>query len=335
MTIFVRMADAPLSEAGSLPHLDAARLGRLLDGAPVVESLLAAYRARPATPLRQRFGQADGREMIVMPTWGDPYGGVKILTVIPANAGTALPVISGLFTLYDMESGAALATMDASELTARRTAGVAAAAADRLARPDARTLTLVGAGHIIPSLGAAHAAVRPIDRILIWARRPEAARAAADRLRARLEPDRGIMVEAHGDLEAAVRQADIVSAATRATTPLIEGAWLSPGTHVDLVGGYRPDMREIDDDGIARSTIFVDDRIGALAEAGDLIDPIANGVATPASIRGDLADLALGLTGRSGADEITLFKSVGVAASDLAVAVLAWRRHAEQRPQQG
>lgn len=330
MTMSFRMTGEPLVQTGQLPHLDAARLRRLLDGAPVAESLLACYRARPVTPLRQRFGRDDGRELIVMPTVIDPYSGVKTLTVIPTNAGSAFPVISGLFTLFDMNSGAPLATMDASELTAWRTAGIAAAAADRLARQGARTVTLVGAGHLIPYLGAAHAAIRPIDRVLIWARREEAARACAEKLSRRLGEGGGPTVEVCGDLEEAVRQADIVSAATRATVPIIEGRWLAPGTHIDLVGGYRPDMREIDDAGIMRSSIFVDDRGAALAEAGDLVDPIARGIWSSAEIRGDFADLSLGLAGRSSAEEITLFKSVGVAASDLAVAALAWRRLQEQ-----
>lgn len=314
--------------AGSSPlHLDARQLRQALHDAPVVDSLIDFFRARPVTPLRQRLGQADGRELIVMPIVSAPYSGLKMLTVVPSNAGSPYPVISGLFTLVDISSGVVLATMDASELTAWRTAGVAAAAATRLARADAGTLTLLGAGHIIPYLAAAHAAVRPIDRVIVWARRGDAAAAAARRVADQLDRT-GIAVEISTDIETAVRSGDIISAATRATTGLIEGQWLSPGTHVDLVGGYRPDMREMDDAGLLRSTVYVDDRHAVLNEAGDLTDPISRGIVTPDVVKGDLADLALAQAERSSDDEITLFKSVGVAASDLAVAILAWRRHA-------
>lgn len=307
-------------------HLGARQLRQALQDAPVVDGIMNFFRARPVTPLRQRLEQTDGRELIVMPIVSTLYSGLKMLTVVPGNAGSPLPVISGLFTLVDMDSGIVLATMDASELTAWRTAGVAAAAAARLARADARTLTLLGAGHLIPYLAAAHAAVRPIDRVIVWARRGDAAAAAAERVAGHLGLD-GIAVEISTDIEMAVRSGDIVSAATRATTGLIEGQWLSPGAHVDLVGGYRPDMREIDDAGLLRSSVYVDDRHAVLREAGDLTDPISRGVVTPDMVRGDLADLALAQAGRSSDDEITLFKSVGVAASDLAVAILAWQRH--------
>lgn len=307
-------------------HLNARLLRQALKDAPVVDSLIEFFRSRPVTPLRQRLEQTDGRELIVMPIVSAPYSGLKMLTVVPSNAGSPHPVISGLFTLVDMDSGVVLATMDASELTAWRTAGVAAAAAARLAHADAKTLTLLGAGHIIPYLAAAHAAVRPIDKVIVWARRGDAAAATAARIAAKLS-ETGISVEVSTDIETAVRSGDIVSAATRATTGLIDGQWLSPGVHVDLVGGYRPDMREIDDVGLLRSTVYVDDRHAVLSEAGDLTDPILRGVVTPSVVKGDLADLALAQAGRSNDDEITLFKSVGVAASDLAVAILAWKRH--------
>lgn len=323
----MRLAAPPAKNGSPLLHLDSAQLRRTLQDAPVVDGLIDFFRSRPVTPLRQRLAQGDGRELILMPILSAPYSGVKMLTVVPSNAGSQHPVISGLFTLVDMTNGVALATMDASELTAWRTAGVAAAAAARLARTDARTLTLLGAGHIIPDLAAAHVAIRPIDKVIVWARRAEAAAAAAEHIVRRLDLP-GIAVEIASDIETAVRKGDIVCAATRATTGLIEGKWLSPGAHVDLVGGYRPDMREIDDAGLLRSTIYVDDRLAALSEAGDLIDPMLRGVLTQDAVRGDFADLALGRVGRSSVEEITLFKSVGVAASDLAVAILAWRRHA-------
>lgn len=327
MTGLTMRVDGQEATGGSPPlYLDAAHLGRVLQDAPVVACLIDFFRSRPVTPLRQRLAESDGRELIVMPIMCAPYSGVKMLTVVPSNAGSLYPVISGQFTLVDMHSGMTLANLDASELTAWRTAGVAAAAAARLARTDARTLTVLGAGHIIPYLAAAHAKVRAIDNVVVWARRADAAAAAAERITERLDRS-GITVEVSADLETAVRRGDIVSAATRSTNGLIEGHWLSPGTHVDLVGGYRPDMREIDDAGLLRSSVYVDDRLAVLNEAGDLIDPMLRGTFTQDAVKGDLADLALSHVGRTSVDEITLFKSVGVAASDLALAILAWQRH--------
>lgn len=290
-------------------------------GAALVERLLSAFKARPEAPLRQRLDMTGGRELLVMPAALGRYAGVKTLAVIPENSGTARPVINGLFTLFDLETGDAVANLDSSALTAVRTAAVSAAASSRLSRPDSDSLVVLGAGHLAPYLADAHAGVRPLRRVRFWARRPEQAGQAAARLRD-MRPDLDIAVEV--SLEHAIRSADIVSAATRATAPLIHGEWLSAGTHVDLVGGYRPDMREIDDVGIKRSELFVDSRTAALNEAGDLIDPLARGAIGSDHVRGELADIAMGDAARSSPDAITLFKAVGTAMADLVAAVAIW-----------
>ena len=314
-----------MKQQQAIVHLGRRDLSALLDRAPLVDELFRAFAQRPANPLRQRLDASGGRELLVMPAVSDGYAGIKTLTVMPANAERGRPVISGLFTLFDFGTGAPLATFDAGELTARRTAAVSAAAASRLARGDASRLLMLGAGHLVPYLAAAHAAVRPVARIEVWARNRDRAHEAAARIRA-LRPDLDVAVAT--ELEAAVRAADIVSVATRATAPVLRGRWLPPGAHVDLVGGYRPDMREIDDDGIANCRLFADARDAALSEAGDLIDPIARGVIRASSLLGDLSDLATGACGRTSGGEITLFKSVGTAAADLATAVCAWKRRA-------
>jgi len=203
-------------------------------------------------------------------------------------------------------------------LTLWRTAAASALAATYLAREDAHRMVMVGAGALAPYLVQAHASVRPIDEVLVWNRSRERAERIATDLRGR-----GYTVAATEDLEAAVRTADLISCATLSSAPLIEGAWLKPGAHLDLVGGFTPKMREADDEAVRRARVFVDTRAGALKEAGDIVQPLANGILREGDI-GDLFDLCRGKAkGRAAPDEITLFKSVGTALEDLTAAMLA------------
>jgi ornithine cyclodeaminase len=180
---------------------------------------------------------------------------------------------------------------------------------------------MVGAGALAPFLIRAHAAVRHIKRVALWNRN----KASAERLAATLR-DEPFTVTVTSDLPAAVEEADIVSCATLTSEPLIDGIWLKTGAHLDLVGGFRPSMREANDAAVTRATLFCDTRAGATKEAGDLADPLARGVIQPSDIAADLFDLTRGThPGRSSADEITLFKSVGTALEDLAAAMLVWR----------
>ena len=179
---------------------------------------------------------------------------------------------------------------------------------------------MVGAGALAPYLIEAHASVRPIDEVLVWNRNPSRAEELAGKLAGRT-----YSVAAARDLEAAVRAADLVSCATLSAEPLVKGAWLKPGVHLDLVGGYTPSMRECDDDAVKRAHVFVDTRSGALHEAGDIVQPLEAGVIRESDIRGDLFDLCRGkVEGRKSEEEITLFKSVGTAIEDLAAAMLAF-----------
>jgi ornithine cyclodeaminase len=206
-------------------------------------------------------------------------------------------------------------------LTAWRTGCASALAASYLAREDAEHLVMIGAGALAPHLVQAHAAVRPIKRVTVWNR----TRGNAVKLAFALAVT-GIETEVTGDLEGAVREADIVSCATLSATPLIEGKWLKKGTHVDLVGAYSPKMREADDEVIKKARVYVDTRAGALKEAGDIVQPIKRGVLKKENVRGDLFELARGKAkGRTSAAQITLFKSVGTAIEDLAAAMLVWR----------
>ena len=266
-------------------------------------------------------GLPDGGEgaLLLMPAWIDrELIGVKTVTYFPSNAGTAVPTVNAAYQLLDGRTGQLSAVLDGDELTDRRTAAISALAADHLARAHAESLLVVGTGRLSPNMARAHAAVRPLTSIEVWGRRPEAAEAVAEQLRAE-----GLPARATTDLDAGVPSADIVSCVTGATSPLVRGDLLAPGSHLDLVGSFQPDMRESDDAAVARASIFVDTVAGALS-SGDLAQPLAGGAIAEASIAADLRALATGdHPGRTTADEITLFKSAGFAAADLAAARLA------------
>ena len=304
---------------------DAAAIREATPWPALVEAIAAAL-ADPdaAAPERQVHpltlpGGAEG-SLLVMPAWwsGDVIG-VKAVTYFPTNAGGATPTINAGYLLFDGRSGRLVAAMDGDELTVRRTAATSALAARYLARPDASRLLVVGTGQLAPSVALAHAQSRDLVAVEIWGRNAGRARATVDFLVAA-----GIPATVAGDLDAAVERADVVSCATGAAEPLIEGRRLRPGTHLDLIGSFRPDMREADDDAVRRAAVFVDTRAGA-RRAGDLARPIAAGVIDESHIRADLAELASGRhPGRTAPEQITLFKSAGFALADLAAARLVW-----------
>ncbi|RWF17600.1 MAG: ornithine cyclodeaminase family protein, partial [Mesorhizobium sp.] len=247
--------------------------------------------------------------------------GVKIVTVSPDNNAIAKPAVMGLYLLLDGVTGEPEALIDGQRLTQWRTACASALAASYLARKDASRLLVVGAGALSPFLAKAHSAVRPISSIRIWNRTPANAEKVAAALRAE-----GLAASAGGDLADELGEADIVSSATITSEPLIKGALLKPGTHVDLVGGFTPTMRESDDDAISRARVYVDTRAGATKEAGDIVQPLVSGVLKPEAIIADLHELARGeKQGRQSDGEITLFKSVGAALEDLAAGIAVYK----------
>ncbi len=263
-------------------------------------------------------GDADGT-LLLMPCWrADDVLGVKVATVFPGNAARGVPSVNGTYLLMSGTTGAIEAVIDGGELTARRTAAASALAARYLARREARRLLVVGTGRLAPLLAQAHAHVRPIDTIWVWGRSAGKAEALAATL-ARA----GYAAEATQDLEAAARQADVISCATLSKSALIKGDWLQPGSHLDLVGAFRADMREADDDALAQAQVFVDTRDGVLAEGGDVVQAIAGGRMTAADIAADLAAMCRGdHAGRADETATTVFKSVGAALEDLAAARL-------------
>ncbi|WP_274630383.1 ornithine cyclodeaminase family protein [Arvimicrobium flavum] len=301
----------------------------------LVETLRKAFHDGAVQPVRHHhtIERPDGAAstLLLMPAWNDfnatgtsagGYAGVKIVTVSPDNNKIGKPAVMGVYLLLDGVTGEPRALIDGQRLTQWRTACASALGATYLARKDASRLLIVGAGALSGFLAKAHCAVRPIASVRVWNRTQANAEKVAAQLRAE-----GLPAEAAADLDAEVSLADIVSCATISTTPLIKGALLKPGAHLDLVGGFTPAMREADDDAIRRARVFVDTRAGATKEAGDIVQPLESGVLKPEAIAGDLYDLTRGsAAGRGAAEEITLFKSVGAAIEDLAAGVAVYER---------
>lgn len=304
--------------------VNAETAARLLDFASLIEALREGHRAGVddfGRLLMEQPHDGGGHDsFLAMAAWqrGAAFG-VKLATVFPGNAAASLPNIASVYVLFDGHDGRPLLTIDATPLTVRKTAADSALAADYLARQDARTLLVVGAGAQAPWMVAAHRAVRPnLSRVLIWNR----SREKAESLAAMLCAD-GTAAEAVSDLAAAVGDADIITCVTASETPVICGAWLRPGTHLDLVGGYSPTMRESDDEAVRRSRIFVDTRRFTLRDAGDICQPLRDDVVTEADVLGDLFQLVRGeVPGRRDPAEITLFKNAGGGHLDLMAARL-------------
>jgi alanine dehydrogenase len=300
-----------------------------LDFPSLIDALAATFKAGAEVPLRHHHtiavpGAPDAT-LLLMPAWQSGKAlGIKVVTVFPGNAARSLPAVMGQYLLLDATTGAPKAMIDGTALTLRRTAAASALAAGYLARRDSAVHLMVGTGALAPHLIKAHASMRPIRETRIWGRNPAKVAALAASLAAS-----GTAAIAVPNLAEAAATADIITCATLSHEPLVRGTWLKPGTHLDLVGGYRPDMRETDDDAVRRARIFVDTD-AALHEAGDIVQPLRSGALAADRIAGDLFGLVRGTCdGRRGADEITLFKSVGTALEDLAAAELAVSRFSE------
>ena len=250
---------------------------------------------------------------------GDPGTlSIKIVTVYGNNpARYGLPTIQGMLLLHDASSGKLLALMDAEQLTAMRTGAASGVATKHLARADAATLTLFGAGAQAGTQLAAVCAVRPIRQVYLITRSGQKDADFATRLGSSL----GIPITPTRNVRAAVEAANVICTATDTTTPLFDGAWLQPGTHINAVGAYTRAMRELDATTLQRSRVFVDHHPAAKAEAGDLLIPIANGELSYDHVAGALGELLINqVAGRTQADQITLFKSVGLAMQDAVTA---------------
>jgi ornithine cyclodeaminase/alanine dehydrogenase-like protein (mu-crystallin family) len=296
-----------------------------------IESLRQMFADGCEAPVRHHHpmvlpGQQDAT-MLLMPAWlPGKYAGLKLVNVYPDNSKKGLPTIMGSYLLMDGATGAPMISMDAGELTARRTAAASALASDYLSRKDAKKLLIVGSGRLAGYLGLAHGAVRSLEEIRVWARNPVKAESIVQQYR-----KAGYNSSVAAVLEEAASWADIISCATMSTEPLILGKWIQKGTHIDLIGGFKPTMRETDDEVIAAAHVFADTREGVLAEAGDILIPIQNGVFKEEDIAAELSELASTVhPGRTSQEEITLFKSVGASLEDLAAAIRCYENWLKQ-----
>jgi ornithine cyclodeaminase/alanine dehydrogenase-like protein (mu-crystallin family) len=308
--------------------IDAETVHELMDWRAEVEALRAGHRlapgsARPA--IDDLLMKQDGRALLIRAAWvpgGSGAVGLKAVTVFPENPGREppLPAVQGQFLLFDGKTGVVVAVIDGAAITAWKTAGDSALGADLLARSDVGTLSMIGAGAMAEPLIRAHLTVRPsISRIMLGNRTRERAEDLADRL-----SDTGRAIEIAADIDQAVAAGDVISVATMSREPIVKGAMLKAGAHLDLVGAYTPDMREADDEVFRRGRLFVDARETTLHEIGELMIPLAAGVIAEADVQGDLFDLVPGAdggaSGRESPDEITVYKNGGGAHLDLMTA---------------
>jgi len=293
----------------------------------LIEPLRRMFASDPVSPERAHYDISEGpnpRTLLLMPSWhrGGALG-VKIVTVFPDNPQRGEPSVNAAYVLLSGESGAPRAWIDGRALTLMRTAAVSALAADLLAPGHPEVLLMLGTGALSRYLIQGHLAVRRYRSVLVWGRDARKAEAVTRDLGAQ-----GVTARVATDLESAARSADVISCATLATLPLLCGRWLKADVHVDFVGSFRPDMREGDDQCLRGARVVVD-TMTALTESGDLIDPIAHGVLSPDAISPLSALLAAGESALRPAPK-TVFKSVGLAAADLAVAEYLVERHLQR-----
>ncbi len=296
---------------------------------PMLVAALEAAHRRPKIEVQDgRLGSEKGQYFVRHAVDSGRYMASKLITSFPANLSSgALPAVQAVCVLFDGRNGRPLAVIDGTEITYWRTAADSALGVKILARLEAETLLVVGAGEMSSRLIRAHRAVRPsLRRVLVWNRTKERAAQVAARMTAE-----GIESEPLDDLAAATRMADIISTCTRSHEPLVLGANLAPGVHLDLVGGYTPDTREADDEAARRALVFVDRRESAVDGVGDIVQPITSGAIREADVLGDLYDLVGGrVAGRRSPSDITLFKNAGGAHLDLITAELIVQRLASQ-----
>lgn len=315
----------------NLRFISGGQISANLDFPDFIEALREGFRADIAAPQRhhhtiEKPDQANAT-MLLMPAWTDSnntrpidggYIGVKIANVFPGNAKLGKASVQAIYLLSDGDTGEPLALIDGQALTFWRTSCASALASEYLSRENSERLLMVGAGALAPWLVQAHCAVRPIKEILVWNRSRPGAEKLAEEL-----CSKGLNAISTTELQEAVETSDIISVATLSHTPLVKGDWLQAGAHLDLVGGFTPEMREADNAAIVKASLFVDTMSGALSEPGDIVQPIAEGVITKNDICADLFDLTRNKhAGRMSEEEITLFKSTGASLEDLAAAIL-------------
>ena len=254
--------------------------------------------------------------LLLMPAWNPGKdAGVKIVTVSPENGRFDLPSINGTYIYFDAINGTLKAILEAKSLTSKRTAASSALASSYLSREDSNSLLMIGTGALSVNLIKAHASVRPIENVFVWGRNFEKAQAICDQL-----SNESFTSTAIKTIKEKISEVSIISSATLSETPLILGKYLQPGQHIDLVGAFKKDMREADNNTISKASVFVD-TFGGLKESGDILIPLQEGIIQESHIKADLFELCSNTKkGRVSSEEITVFKSVGHALEDLAAA---------------
>jgi ornithine cyclodeaminase len=303
--------------------IDAEELRRRLPMSAAIDALERAFREEDpsSAPARSRVPTPAG-ELLAMPAAGAAGIGVKLVTVTPANPDRGLPLIDAAYVLFDPVTQRLRAVIEGAALTALRTAAVSGLATRHLARAGAHRLVIFGAGVQARAHLDAMRAERAVDELVVVSRSPERAEDLAAHARS-------LGLEASIGSPGAVAAADLVCACTTSTTPLFEGAALAAGTHVNAVGTHRPQDRELDTATIRRARVLVETRDAAFAEAGDIVIPVEEGVVDRSHVAADLAELVHGLRVRRSDEDVTVFKSVGLAFEDLAVAAAALAEGAE------
>lgn len=299
--------------------IGAEELRRALPVGEAIDALERAFaRGVPAAPLRSHQ-ETPGGGLLLMPAVGPEGVGVKLVTVTPGNPGRGLPLIHAVYVLFDPATQAPVALLDGAALTALRTGAVSGLATRHLARPDARRLVVFGAGVQARAHLEAMRAVRPVERVVVVSR-------TTDRAEVLVAEARASGLAAELGEPGAVARADLVCTCTTSPTPVLDGNRLSAGAHVNAVGAFTPETRELDDETVRRARVVVEDRAVALAEAGDLLIPMRAGLIGEDHIRADLVELCRGARVREGPEDVTVFKSVGMAVEDLVVAAAALER---------
>ena len=306
--------------------LNALETAQALPWDELIDALRNGFKQGCEMPIRQHQSFAiPGEEsgtLLLMPAWlPGKYFGTKQVLVIPENGKRGLSSVNATYQLSSAVTGEPLLYLDGNVLTDRRTAAASALASTYLSREESKHLLMVGTGRLASRIVQAHCAARAIDTVSLWGRDTQKSEALAMQIR-----DLGFKCKVVEDLEAAVKTADIISCATGAKSPLIKGKWLTPGTHIDLVGAFDPSMRETDDEVMRRANIFVDTD-DAIEAAGDITQAIESDAISESDISANLYDLTRGIhKGRCSENEVTVFKSVGTALEDLTAAVMAFER---------
>lgn len=323
--------------------LNGAEVSALLDYPSLIQALHQGFAGDYSAPPRSLYPLSEGQHdaFALLPAWNERYISVKAFTYLPQNVKKKRPVLHSLLMLFARESGEPLAFIDGVAVTCARTAAVSALAAFHLARPDASSLLLLGTGNLAMPLLRAHLAIRPLCKISLWGRNAEKTKALYTQAKNELLPlYPDLHIEIAADLVSAQKTHQIIIAATGSAEPLLFGELIAAGTHVDLLGNHNVDKRECDSALVQKARVFVDDKHNVLKEAGELLLPIAEGCFHETQIQGDLAALCRGgflplasaqtaaqlPPARQQHSDITLFKSVGTALSDLLCAALVYER---------